>query len=76
MRRLAASASVTGLALMSAVAFLLCASGVSLETRIVVFVSGVALFVSGSAGYTATEQRLTGPPLTGQATTEFRRRSA
>ncbi len=54
MKRLAAGVSITGLALMTSVASLLCgSSAVTLETRIALFLSGVALFVAGGAGYNA-----------------------
>jgi hypothetical protein len=57
MKRLAASASITGLGLMSAVTLFFCRSaGVPLETRIVLFLSGALLFVAGSSGYTATQR--------------------
>jgi hypothetical protein len=57
MKRFAASASVTGLGIMSAVTLLVCRSaGLALETRIVLFLCGALLFVAGSSGYTAAQR--------------------
>jgi hypothetical protein len=57
MKRLAASASIAGLGIMSAVTLLLCrTTGLALETRIVLFLCGALLFVGGSSGYTTAQR--------------------
>jgi hypothetical protein len=57
MKRLAATASIAGLGVMSAVTLLLShTTGVALETRIVVFLCGALLFVIGSSGYTTARR--------------------
>ncbi|HEV8639516.1 MAG TPA: hypothetical protein VGV13_00275 [Methylomirabilota bacterium] len=54
MKRLAAGAGVTGLGLMSLVAFVLCKSTApSLEGKVLLFLFGAFLFVLGGSGYAA-----------------------
>lgn len=57
MRRFAATASVAGLGLMSSAAFAMCGPrGPGLESRIVLFLFGIFLFVAGGSGYITTQR--------------------
>lgn len=57
MRRLAAGTGVTGLGLMSFATLLTCkSSALGLESKVLLFLLGIALLVVGGSGYAATER--------------------
>ena len=57
MRRLVVSTGVLGLGLMTSVAFAMCRfAPLSLEMRVLLFLSGVLLFIVGGSGYTVLKR--------------------
>lgn len=58
MRRIAAGTSVAGLGLMTGVGLFVCGSAtLDLESRTILFLSGIVLFVIGGSGYAAMQSQ-------------------
>ncbi len=56
MKRIAVAVNAAGISIMAAAGLLLCSAGVGVGSRVVVFLSGLTLFVAGGA-YAASRER-------------------